>query len=248
MGGTYITKVFEDGLGPMTYASFDDNNLIHCPSHKIPIIIDPTILTLKDENLIKEAVWDIVKLEIGKNNRTIKGRDFAIPAKEPEELAPILRCKPKTFEKYLHWYDLKEAGLSFRLIALIEFRSKPEERDQKFEAAINKKKKFKPGLPVKGESTIREGYNKIYRAIKRESAPTQEDQIPTSGKYNCPDHGRDCPEDCAYLQWWYSDFNNKNKIPALVGRPDNPSISAFYGTNPGYPGEADYPGDDEQTE
>jgi hypothetical protein len=98
---------------------------------------------------------------------------------------------------------------------LIQFRSKPEDREQKFREHIGRKEKFRNVGPEKGESTIREGFNIIYRAINRESAPTQEDLIPTSGKYNCPDHGRGCPEGCAYLDHWYTDFNNKNKMPSL---------------------------------
>ena len=125
-GGTFIHKISEDGL-KVIFASFHDNGLVHCEPHKIPIIIDPTILTLHDGETVKEEVWEIVKAEIGKHKKTIKGRDFAVPAKEPEELAPVLRCKDETFEKYLRWYDLKMAGLSFRSIAMREFHFKPED-------------------------------------------------------------------------------------------------------------------------
>lgn len=216
-GGTMILPLEEDGLklGKMIFASFKDNGLIYCPAHKIPIIIDPAILTVKDEKTVKDAVWDIVKVEIEEYMKIIKGRKFAVPAKEPEELAPVLRFKDETFEKYLRWYDFKKAGLSFRLIALIQFRSKPEDREQKFKEHIGRKKKFRNVGPEKGESTIREGFNVIYRAINRESAPTQEDLIPTSGEFNCPDHGRDCPEGCAYLDDWYANFDNRNKMPYL---------------------------------
>jgi hypothetical protein len=229
VGGTLILN------GEIIFASFKDNGLIKCPPHKIPIIIDPTILTHHDAQTIKEAVWNIVKAEIGKQNKTIQGRACAVPAEEPEELAVVLRCKPETFAKYLRWYDHKEAGLPFRLIALIEFHSKPEDRGQKFEEHIKRKKKPKIGKPVKGESTIREGFNKIYRAINRKSAPTQEDDIPTSGEYNCPEHGGSCDDpDCAYLKRWLADFNKKNKMLYLeerlfshtgdIDRIENPGI------------------------
>jgi len=45
-----------DKNGEITFASFKGNGLIHCPPHKIPIIIDPAILTLNDAKTIKEAV------------------------------------------------------------------------------------------------------------------------------------------------------------------------------------------------
>jgi hypothetical protein len=97
--------------------------LVSCRPHEIPIIIDPSILTRKDAKAVKNIVWEIVKTEIDTQNKTIRGRKFAVPAKEPEDLAPIFRCYAKTFEKYLRWYDLKMDGLSFRLIALIQFHS-----------------------------------------------------------------------------------------------------------------------------
>jgi hypothetical protein len=77
VGGTMILPLDEDvlNLGKMVFASFKDNALIKCPQHKIPIIIYPTILTLHDAQLVKEAVWDIVKTEIEKRKNTIKGGD-----------------------------------------------------------------------------------------------------------------------------------------------------------------------------
>lgn len=235
MGGSVLIEK----NGKITIASFQENSLIHCPPHKIPIIIDPTILTLHDARTVKDEVWEIVKTEIIKRKsaikgngipadlddflpvdyiekkKSIKGRDFAVPAEEPEELAPVFRLKPETFAKYLRWYDLKMAGLSFRLIALIEFHSKPSGREQKFQEHINRRNKPKIGLPVNGESAVRQGFNIVYRAINRESAPAQEEQVATSGKYNCPDHGRDCPKSCAYLDRWLADFEKKHKITSL---------------------------------
>jgi hypothetical protein len=197
-------------------ASFKKNGLIYCDPHKIPIIIDPTILTINDAKIVKKAVWDIIKAEVGKQRSTIKGRTFAVPPKEPEALAAVFRCRSKSFTKYLRWYDLKQAGLSFRLIALIEFFTKnTEDREQKFERHVGMKKKPRIGLPVNGESTIREGFGLIYQAIFRTSPPTKEDLIPTSELYNCPHHVQDCPEDCDYLNRWYTDFENKYKERSL---------------------------------
>jgi hypothetical protein len=41
----------------ITRTSFQENNLIYCESHKIPTIIDPSLLTLNDAQLVKNAVW-----------------------------------------------------------------------------------------------------------------------------------------------------------------------------------------------
>jgi hypothetical protein len=104
------------------------------------------------------------------------------------------------------------AGLSFRLIALIEFFSKAEDREKKFEQHIGMKKKPRIGLPVKGESTIREGFGLIYKAIFRTSAPTQEDLISTMETYNCPEHGQACDDpDCDYKNNRLTDFENSQK-------------------------------------
>lgn len=130
-----------DKDGKVTFTSFKGNGLIYCPPHKIPIIIYPTILTLNDAQAVKKAVWGIVKSDIGKQRSIIKGRGFAVPLKEPEALAPIFRCRHDKFAKYLRRYDLKRAGLSLRLIALIEFFTKnTEDREQKFEQHIGMKK------------------------------------------------------------------------------------------------------------
>jgi len=214
--------LFVDKNGKLTFIKH--KGIICCNSYEIPIIIDPTILTLNDARAVKTAVWDIVKSEIGKQKKTVKGRDFAIPAIEPEYLAAIFRCRSKTFAKYLQWYDFKEAGLSFRNIALIVFHSKPEDKEQKFEEHLRRKKKIRNIGPVKGESTIRVGYNLIYQAIFRTPAPTQEDHIHTSEKYNCPNHswnskdGWACKEDCDYLKRYYTDFENKHKEKPLRER------------------------------
>jgi hypothetical protein len=236
------TMILEDGLdlGKMIFASFKHNGLIHCPPHKIPIVIDPTILTLHDAQTVKEEVWKIVKAEIEKRKntikgrefpddlvdflpvgciekkKTIKGRDFAVPAKEPEALAAVFRCKVESFEKYLRWYDLKIAGLSFRLIALIEFHSKSEDRDRKFEEFISKKKEVRNIGPIEEEDTVRKGVGLIYQAIHRKIMSVRGDHIPTLEKYNCPQHGDNCDDiDCDYLKHWLGDFDYKYKDKSL---------------------------------
>ncbi|MBU4233869.1 MAG: hypothetical protein KKD99_09275 [Proteobacteria bacterium] len=146
-----------DKNGKITFASFKDNGLIDCPPHKIPIIIDPTILTLHDGETVKEEVWEIVRAEILKRKNTIKGRDipddlvpflpdymeqkttikgrdFAVPAKEPEALAEVFRWKPENFEKHLRRYDQWERGLYLRFITYVEMKvTDPKEREKLFE-------------------------------------------------------------------------------------------------------------------
>ena len=84
-----------------TCASFKRNHLIYCPPHKIPIIIDPTLLILNDAKIVKAAVWDIVKAEIEKQRNIVKGRALTIPPMEPKALSEVLHCHPDTFLKYL---------------------------------------------------------------------------------------------------------------------------------------------------
>lgn len=188
--------------------SLNISGLVFCNPHEIPIIIDPTILTLNDAKMVKDAVWDIVTSEIGKHKKTIKGRDFAVPAKEPEALAAVFRCKSENFEKYLRWYDLKiDEELTFRLIALIEFHSKPEDRERKFEEHISRKKKARNIGPVEEEDAVRKGVRLIYSVIHRKPMATREHHTPTLKKYDCPYHSWnpkkndwDCDMDCEYLK------------------------------------------------
>ena len=55
-------------------------------------------------------------------------------------------------------------------------------------------------MPVKGESTVRGGYNLINRAIFRNSARSQKGHFSIFEDYNCPTHGKDCTLDCDYLK------------------------------------------------
>jgi len=132
-------------------------------------------------------------------------------------LAAIFRCRPEKFAKYLRWYDLKMEGLSFRLIALIEFHSKKEDREQKFEKYISSEKKPRNIGHVKEESTVKEGVGLIYQAILRKSMPTKEDLFSTLKPYNCPNHGYDpihgwdCDEGCDYLKRFWIEADHKLK-------------------------------------
>jgi hypothetical protein len=206
---------------------FSIDNLVFCPSNKIPIIIDPQVMTLNDARKVKKDVWDIVEKEIKKiakrrnesatyfkklaeknNNEwpdiaeelqespfitndkqinTIALPDISpggiaeyyqqrsLPPHEPEKLSMIYYCKEETFIKYLRWFDLKMEGMNFSSIAHHE------------------------GIKG-GESTVRKGFNEIYRAIYRKEGPTEEEKIATVGNYDCPRHGSDCPRGCQYLK------------------------------------------------
>ena len=206
----------------ITSASFKRNHLIYCPPHKIPIIINPTLLTLIDARIVKTAVWDIVKAEIEKQRSIVKGRALTIPPREPKALSKVFHCRPDIFVKYLGWYDLKKAGLPFRLIALIEFFNKPDAKEDKFQQYSSLKKKPKIGMPVKGESTVREGYNLINRAIFRNSALSEQEHVSILEEYKCPNHGQDCPLNCDYFKRWITIFDREEKP-----RPQQDQIYKF---------------------
>lgn len=200
----------------ITRTSFQDNNLIYCESHKIPINIDPSLLTLNDAQLVKNAVWEIVKADIVKERGAKKGRALTIPPREPIALAEVLHCRLDSFVKYVQWFDLKEAGLSFRLIALGWFSIKNlEKREVMFENQIDKKKKNRLGTPIKGEEAVRAGYDLIYRAIFRNSAPIHASHISNLEKYDCPRHGQDCPDDCDFLARFLKAVYNEIKDTPL---------------------------------
>ena len=199
------------GKDGTTSASFERNNLIYCPPHKIPIIIDPTLLTLNDAQIVKTAVWDIAKAEIEKQRSIVKGRALTIPPREPKALSKVFHCRPDSFVKYLRWYDRKKAGLPFRLIALIEFFNKSDAKEVKFQQYDSLKNKPKIGMPVKGESTVREGYNLINRAIYRNSALSEQEHVSILEEYKCPNHGQDCSLDCDYFKRWVTIFDREER-------------------------------------
>ncbi len=195
------------------HALFDRDYLVYCEPHKIPILIDPSVITLNDARKIKKEVWSIVERKIRESQGTGQGGWLPkAPICDPPELAKVLRCHGKTFEKYLRWFDLKMAGLPFRLIALVEksFRD-PLKRAKKFEEIIASGKKPLIGQKVKGESNVRNGFNIIYSSIFRKDTPSKEKMINTIGKYDCPSHGTECGTDCDYLKSWMENFNRSVK-------------------------------------
>lgn len=188
------------------------NGSITCPYHIIPIFIDPTILTLNDKYSVKEAVWDIVKTEIGKYDRVVKGRKYAVPAQEPEELTPILRCRQTTFNNYLRWYDQWIRGLSFRRITYVEMTLKdPSKRAELFRkfAETRQTTVITSSMPddlrraiTSKENAVRKGVDLIFFAVHRtkrfaDTPPEEITGIPGSGRpHKCTRDVLSCLMDC----------------------------------------------------
>ena len=77
-------------------------------------------------------------------------------------------------------------------------------------------------MPVKGESTVRGGYNLINRAIFRNSALSEQEHVSILEEYNCPNHGQDCTLDCDYFKQWVTIFDREEKA-----RPQQDQINKF---------------------
>jgi hypothetical protein len=265
---TIINKISEDGLTikKMIIASYKDNGLIYCPPDKIPIIIDPNILTRHDGGPVKEEVWEIVMAEIMKRKdpleglhipddlvdfmpedirekikkkKTIKGRDFAIPAKEPEALAEVFRWKPKNFEKNLRRYDQWERWPYLRFITYVEMKvTDPKEREKLFEKYAKADKKpqtITSSMPEdlahaikRKENAVRKGVDSIYFAIyrKKRTSKTSSTKLNRNiRKLNCPNHPEiggkpQCPLDCPYLIAFLQDFEKDmpSELPRVSQR------------------------------
>uniref|UniRef100_A0A7V4G9W9 Uncharacterized protein n=1 Tax=Desulfobacca acetoxidans TaxID=60893 RepID=A0A7V4G9W9_9BACT len=191
--------------------SFEENGSLYCPSHMIPIIIDPTTLTLNDKKRIKQEVWNIIKNSIAKATGKNGAWNPLAPEGEPQELARVLRLRSETFKSYLNWFDLKMSGLPFRLIAFVIKVSNVKRRDEVFQELIASKHYHRIGNSVIGESNVRHGFNVIYQAIYRQKLPSLESAIETQEVYNCPNHGNNCEGDCLYLKDWLTRFNASHR-------------------------------------
>ncbi len=196
--------IFCGETGKITRASFKENNLIYCEPHKIPIIIDPTFLTLNDAKIVKKKVWDIVKAEIEKQRGIAQGRTLVIPPKEPKALAEVLHCRADTFDKYLRWYDWRIHGLPFRLIAHIETQSGYlGEKMNVVQELLTFKRNPKIRHVVKYESAVKKGFALIFYAIHRTRKLDETGKMQLLGSYECPHHeGNTCPSNCDYLEQW----------------------------------------------
>lgn len=221
-GGVAFERLGEHSFRPISFG-FDRNGLIFCPSHKIPVFIDPTLLTLNDIRSVKEMVWEIVEPEIRKL-RDKKGY-LVEPDGEPKELARVFHCLSNTFDNYLRCYDQWMRGLSFRLITYVRMKltdpKKREELFDKYAKAEKRSQTITSSMPdnlarsiASKENAVRKGVNIIYFAIhrnKRVSRTPTTKLTQSRGKYNCPHHPKvkgepKCPPDCPYLIAFEQDF------------------------------------------
>jgi hypothetical protein len=218
--------------GKMNSYSFEDNGLVYCEPHKIPIIIDPTVITVHDVKKVKEEVWAIVEKELkakkrnessDKISRRNKWNPAIIPG-ESTELSKILRSKEKVFKKYLEWYDMICKGLPFRTLAALELWNPTQEKKQEaFEKVLTSNRNQKIREKIKGESNVRNGYNMIYFAVHRKYPPKQIQNadcavVTSKDRYNCPVHGNKCPLEWSYLNKWYKkEIDKEFTDSALTG-------------------------------
>lgn len=200
--------------------------LIVCAPPLIPIAFDPTRLALTDAGWVKEAVWEIVEAEI-KKLREKKGPGWSpvAPSGEPEALAKVLRCDAANFQKYLWWYDLHMAGVSFRGIAHYETVYEDQERRVTiFEKVIDAEKKPKVRHKVKSESQVRKGHDLIKFAIHRKKKLNAEDKLALFGTFKCPVHGvNNCPPECEYFIKWWKDLTKQFKDSCPRETPYDPA-------------------------
>jgi hypothetical protein len=194
-------------------------DVVPCSPDQIPIVIDSSTINLNDSKKIKKAFWSIVEEELRKKGASKADSTWtpSPPFGKPKELGFLYRSKDETFYKYLRWYDLKDQGLPFRLIAEIEHGSHDvEKRRTRFDEEVARKKKTRIGMRIPGESAVRRGYQIIYEAIHRQTLPNREEDIKTLENYNCPDHEKNnCSEDCPHLRSWLAKFDHAHKDKPL---------------------------------
>lgn len=153
-----------------------------------------------------------------------------IPAvRDSRELGFISAMAEDTFVQYLKWYDLHMGGdyqapkgLPFRTIAFDEFgqqkfpdklevaKRRIAEKTKSIKTSAGKEKEIKGpiGAPVPGEDIVEKGVKLIYRAIHRKAYPSKKRQE----LYNCPQHGKECTDNCLYLKKWMKDFNKRQML------------------------------------
>jgi len=187
----------------------------------LTIQIDLNLINQNDARYVKNTVWKIVKKYLKEgipdNSYIMKSLyGMEAPGYDPEELTFLYHCKEKTFSNNLRYYDMKMAGLTFRLIALVEKTKEPSKREERYKQLVESARIPKVHKPEPGESRVREGFKQIYKAIQRNSPPIKEQDIVTEKKYNCPEHGKNCNLECSHLQSWL-----KRKLPkeiSLIGK------------------------------
>jgi hypothetical protein len=147
--------------------------------------------------------------------------------RDPQELGFISAMTDDTFAKYLKWYGLhmggdyqSPRGLPFRTIAYHEQleREHPDRAEEDKKMLAEKTKTIRSsrgervikgyvGEPINGEDVVATGVKLIYKAIHRKPYPARK----KLSLFNCPEHGKDCPENCQYFKKWMWDFN-KSKM------------------------------------
>jgi hypothetical protein len=220
--------------GELIKHGFHKDNLIHCPSSKIPIIIDVQVITLNDAHTVKKTVWDIVEKELRKiaKHRNELAKYYQDIAEQENGDWPAIPEEQK--EDRLITADKQKNTISVSKIGPGEIaknyknRPIPVHEPEKLRKIIYCRKetfiKYLRWFDLKmeglkfnliarqekirgGESTVRKGFNEIYFAIYREDGPTEEEKIETLGRYECPTHGSDCPRGCQYRKDWMEIFD-----------------------------------------
>lgn len=187
--------IFFPGEGGFERGNYFEKVYIPILKGQIPIIIDPGGVNEKNITEVLAQVRNILKKRIKERKSKIPGQRKPLPqVGNPPELGFIYSSGEETFYKYLIWYDLKMAGgLSFRLIALCELKIPDKEKRQQKLKELSEEKKLKIGKSVRGESNVRTGFNKIFRAVHRTRPPSKEsdiqgEQYSKLQLFACPDH------------------------------------------------------------
>jgi hypothetical protein len=124
--------------------------------------------------------------------------------------------KNPSFAKYLRWYDWREEGFSYRIIASAEISKSAAEAIEYF-----RKNKRIDKANVKGEDAVEKGYKVIYEAIHHRKYNHGNLPAPTMEIYDCPEHGTGteipgteipCPKSCTYFVKWQKIFEKKHRV------------------------------------
>jgi hypothetical protein len=94
--------VMQVGQQPWWLPNDKKNKLIHCEPHAIPILIDPTLITLNDARRVKKEVWKIIENKLKNSKPVLTRPPCGFPVDGPPELAKLLRCNVQNFEKYIN--------------------------------------------------------------------------------------------------------------------------------------------------
>lgn len=212
---------------------------IPVPPWSIPLLIDIGGLTDKDKTVLLEQVWAILKPTIGK--RKAKSGRWKAPPQigDPPQLAFLYKLPENEFKDYLRWYDQhmqntpgRPSEKRFRNIAASEFLKEysPDKADEAMEKIAQREKVIRLGSKqkvihgyigehLKKEDKIGHAVKVIYEAIYRQPYPVKKSR--RQEKYNCPDHGGQCPESCKYLEGYIRDFNRRCVLKPLRTTQDD---------------------------